>query len=506
MKVCIALTSRLRVAVLIALLGGASACERLVDSPLAPTLAELAKLPQSNRHIVVADTFAGPRYIIRFKDGVQDHHQLTASLVGTYGGHLIHTYDSVFKGFNAVFPNEQVIEALRRNPNVQYAVPAGEMSINTSETSPGWGLDRIDRHSGLDNVFNYFQGGAGVNIYVIDSGITGSHSEFTGRTGNLTFTSVAPYDAYQDCVGHGTFVASVAAGTQAGVAKGATINSLQVVDCSTEKAQDGDIVAAIDFVVQYGTRPAVINLSLGRKAHWYTTEPVDDAVRRAISAGYHVVISAGNDGADACEYSPAHTTEAVTVAASNSSDGRASNLIWASNYGSCVDLFAPGQGVRGASTSGGFITGDGTSFAAPYVTGTLALILSELPNLTPAGGQNMLKQTSTTGHLSNIGTGSPNRLLYSPHTLLYPISGPESLGNYPGTRTWSVSTIGGDGSYTYGWVVDYDDPDVDDEYPSTTSDTLTWYIDNTKGSFTIYTSVVTYGEAQQTSLHVTVAS
>lgn len=216
----------------------------------------------------------------------------------------------------------------------------------------------------------------------------------------------------------------------------------------------------------------------------------------------NVVVSAGNDTTDACGVTPARVAEAVTVGASTSGDFRAPF----SNYGDCLKLFAPGQAVAAVSPDGTVGTTNGTSFAAPYVTGTFALMLQERPGLTPFNFRLMTSAYSTAVALNDAGAGSPNRLLYSPHTEISdPLQGPDSFScTVVGNATWFTATWGGDGTYSYSWVIAYDNPLQDDQVPTTTSNTLTWLVDGSKGSFTVRASVLTYIDSRQASRHVTV--
>lgn len=464
--------------------------------------AEGGDLPATLSLVLRSDTIQRPRYIVRLNDDVEAPEQVAEALAREVSGSVIYVYQRVFKGFNVALPNEEAAAQLRRLPGVADVVVDEKIEPTSSQSTSNWGLDRIDKRSGLNNTYNYFYNGSGVNVYIIDSGVQGTHSEFSGRFGSLSFTSQYPNNPYQDCNGHGTMVASIAAGTVVGVAKGATIHPLQVFPCSGN-ANSGDIASAIDFVVEYGPRPAVINLSLGQVKNWYDIWlPVESAVTAALADGVHVVMAAGNNGIEACDFSPARLTAGITVGASDSYDDRVDEPLWESNYGSCVDLFAPGLDVDQAIPSGTYNSGGaGTSAAAPYVTGTVALILSQISTLSPSYIQKIIKDSSSKGRLSNIGSGSPNNLLYAPHTFISGMSGPTYVGSY--TYTWEVYALGGNGSYLFDWEIDYDDnSQYDDEWPSETGPELTFTVDAAKGDFTIRAGALTYGDYVRSELQV----
>jgi aqualysin 1 len=241
-----------------------------------------------------------------------------------------------------------------------------------------------------------------VTVYVLDTGIETSHWEFGGR-------AWAGYDALggsgEDCHGHGTHVAGTVGGAYYGVATSVGLVSVRVLDCNNFGSWSG-VIAGIDWVAYSHATPAVANLSLWGGG----SQAVDDAISNLIASGVTVVVIAGNNwGADACNYSPARVAEALTVAASNSSDQQASF----SNAGSCVDLYAPGEGITSAWLYGGTNTIDGTSMAAPHVAGAAALYLQDNPGASPTAVSSVILNQATSGRLSGLGSGSPNRLLYT---------------------------------------------------------------------------------------------
>ncbi|AWR86689.1 S8 family peptidase [Meiothermus taiwanensis] len=298
------------------------------------------------------------------------------------------------------------LAALRQDPRVAYIEADQVMSISATQTGATWGLDRIDQRTlPLSGTFTYSNTGSGVNAYIIDTGIRVSHSEFGGRA-TAVFDAIGDGQNGNDCNGHGTHVAGTVGGTVYGVAKSVRLYAVRVLNCSGSGSNSG-VIAGVDWVRQNARRPAVANMSLGGGA----SSALDTAVNNAINAGITFALAAGNSNRDACQFSPARVTAGITVGATTSTDARASY----SNYGSCLDLFAPGSSITSAWISSDTSTNtiSGTSMATPHVAGVAALYLQSNPSASPATVRNAIVGNATSGVVSNAGRRSPNLLLYS---------------------------------------------------------------------------------------------
>jgi len=394
------------------------------------------------------------KYIVVFNENTRDVPAAAKRLVGDAQGELHFVYRTALKGFAATL-SPRAVEALRHNPLVKYIEQDGPVypAAPPQYGSP-WGLDRVDqRDLPLQGTYNYFRDGAGVSIYIIDSGIRFSHSEFEGRA-TYGYTSISDGYGWSDCHGHGTNVAGVAAGKTYGVAKKATLISVRIADCNWNSSKSGTI-GGIDYVAEYHRKPAVANMSWGGSPPgWWErtfTRTIEDAIRGMVAKGVTAVVAAGNDGIDACDASPARLDDVITVGASDRYDARfVSPGWWSSNYGSCVDIFAPTHvPTAGVVHDYDVADGGGTSNSAPAVAGAAALILQASPYLSPSSVRSRLVWQATPNRLTNIGSGSPNRLLYTVDFSPY-ISGPTSI-TQNGTYTWYAVHDSGLENPSYVW-------------------------------------------------------
>ncbi|UEL29504.1 S8 family serine peptidase [Pseudarthrobacter sp. L1SW] len=343
------------------------------------------------------------RYLVSFSPGADVANE--AQGLRSQGVAVGKTFSAAVRGAVITATKGQAA-ALARSPRIAAIEVDAPVSLDETQQSPPWGLDRIDQQSlPLSGTFTPPSSGAGVNAYVIDTGVLAAHTDFSGRVA-AGWTAVADGLGSGDCNGHGTHVAGTIAGRTFGVAKAATIVPVRVLDCEGS-GYDSDVVAGLDWIAAHhaaGT-PAVANLSLGSGAN----SVVDAAVRGVISDGVTTVVAAGNTGVDACTRSPARVPEALTVAASDSSDRQA----WFSNHGSCVDLYAPGVGIlsAGHTSTTATATLNGTSMAAPHVAGAAAVVLSQNPGHAPAGVSAELTSAAVPGVITGASPGTPNRLL-----------------------------------------------------------------------------------------------
>ena len=347
------------------------------------------------------------RYIVVFKDHVMDTDSEADKVIRGRGGVRHLTFSHGLKGFVATL-SDAALAGVRNEPNVDYVEQDQVATINATENLPpgGWGLDRIDQvDRPLDSLYQYSSTGKGVNAFIIDTGIRASHQDFAGRV-LPGYSAIADANGTNDCNGHGTHVAGTVGGTTWGVAKGVKLIPVRVLDCSGSGAYSG-VIAGIDWVANSPLRPAVANLSLGGGA----SAALDAAIAGAVSKGVNVVVAAGNNNADACNYSPSRAPSAITVGATTSSDTRASY----SNYGSCLDIFAPGSSILSAWNTSDVATNtiSGTSMASPHVAGVVALVLEAKPTASPSAVTSFLTTSASLNKLSSIGTNSPNRLVYS---------------------------------------------------------------------------------------------
>ena len=389
----------------LALLGLASlalaACSE-VPSPVAPQLA-----PTQSPVAARAGAIPG-RYIVVFREGT-DVGSESSRIASALGGTVRYTYRAALRGMAIELP-DAAAAALANVPSVAYVEQDQIMTTTTTQTGATWGLDRLDQRAlPLSTTFTYDRTGAGVTAYIIDTGILFAHGEFGGR-------ATSGYDAIDggsadDCNGHGTHVAGTVGGATYGVAKSVSLVGVRVLDCGGSGSNSG-VIAGIDWVTANRVLPAVANMSLGGGA----STALDDAVARSVAAGVTYGVAAGNGNwlgwaQNACNYSPARAPSAITVSATDNGDTKAS---WA-NYGTCVDIFAPGVGITSSWYTGTAATNtiSGTSMATPHVVGAAAQYLEQNPTATPAQVTSALTGNATLNVVKSGGTGSPNRLLYT---------------------------------------------------------------------------------------------
>lgn len=358
------------------------------------------------------------RYIVVFADGtdraavdaaLMEAEAAAASSLDAAGNpqtlSLHYRYDAALVGFAASMPASS-LDALKKNPNVVNIEADQVITLSATQSPVTWGLDRIDqRNLPLSNSYTYNNTGAGVTAYIVDTGILFGHTEFGARAS-------FGYDAFggngADCNGHGTHVAGTVGGSTYGVAKGVTLKAVRVLNCSGSGTNSG-VIAGVNWVASHHAAgaPAVANMSLGGSV----SSALDTAVKNAINDGVTFAVAAGNSNRNACNYSPARVAAAITVGATTSSDARASY----SNYGSCLDLFAPGSSITSAwyTSTGATNTISGTSMATPHVAGVAALYLQSNTSASPATVRDAIVNNATTGKVTNPGSKSPNRLLFT---------------------------------------------------------------------------------------------
>ncbi|MFD5335050.1 S8 family peptidase [Streptomyces hawaiiensis] len=385
---------------------GATATAALVASLVSALPAGAAPVAAEGRvQYEGAANAVADRYIVTLKTEKAGSAEGRA-LARKYGADIERTYTKALNGYE-VEASESEAKRLAADPAIASVVQNRTFSITGTQPSPpSWGLDRIDQKSlPLNSSYTYpDSAGEGATAYVIDTGVRITHGDFGGRA-SYGYDAVDNDNTAQDGHGHGTHVAGTVAGSAYGVAKKAKVVGVRVLNNSGQ-GTTAQVVAGIDWVARNAVKPAVANMSLGGPGD----TAIDTAVRNAITSGVTFVVAAGNESTNASTRSPARVTEAVTVGATTSSDAKASY----SNYGTVLDLFAPGSSITSAWSTSDSATNtiSGTSMASPHVAGAAALHLAANPTATPAQVSAALTSAATTGVVTSPGTGSPNRLLY----------------------------------------------------------------------------------------------
>jgi subtilisin family serine protease len=384
--------------------------------------------PQSrNSKFVRSENAVANRYIVLLNEkfipagaAAASVQTQAADLASVYGAAVVKTYSSAVKGFSAIMSENDAM-TLSSDSRVSLVEADREMSVSSIQTQSNapWNLDRVDqRNLPWDSTYNYPGSGAGVHIYIIDTGIRVTHSDFGGRA-SVAYDGVGDGQNGNDCNGHGTHVAGIAAGATWGVAKQAYLHAVRVLPCSGS-GLISDVLDGVDWVTFSHQSPAVANISSSSPGD---SPALEAAITNSIASGVVYTIAAGNSASDACGYTPARTPNALTVGVSAQEDQRAPY----SNYGSCVDIFAPGHQIVSDYMSSDTATAmlSGSSMSAPMVAGTAAIYLGMNPAASPATVTQIIKASGTANVLTTNDTTSPNLLLYT--TVLSPTAATVTL-------------------------------------------------------------------------------
>ena len=369
------------------------------DTQRSPKLHRKGARAVPNHYIVVLDQDAAG-----VVGDVAAAERRAAALLQPLARSATHVYGHAINGFSAQLTDEEARQ-LSEDPGVLFVEEDSIMEAIAIQTSPPWGLDRIDERTlPLSGSYTYATTGAGVNVYVIDTGIRRSHTQFGGRA-VIGFDAINDGRNTSDCNGHGTHVAGTIGASTYGVAKGVRLFAVRVLGCNGSGSTSG-VIAGVDWVTSHRVPPAVANMSLGGGA----STALDTAVRNSIAAGVTYAVAAGNASTNASGQSPARVGEAITVGATTQRDARSSF----SNFGSVVDIFAPGSSILSSwhTSNTATATLSGTSMASPHVAGVAARYLASTTGASPAQVRNQIVNNATTNGLSGVPAGTANRLLF----------------------------------------------------------------------------------------------
>lgn len=371
----------------------------LLVSGVVATAAAAADPPEGT--VTQAQEPVAGQYIVELHSGIAG--ASASALTQRYGGQVMDTYRVTFSGFSVKGMSARQARRLAADPAVKAVHQDGTAHAAGEQTNPpSWGLDQIDQKTlNTDKLYKYPNTADNVTAYVVDSGVNKNHTEFEGRA-SFGYDFVDKDADASDCFWHGTHVSGTIAGKTVGVAKKAKVVAVRSLDCGGS-GPDSATVSGLEWVAANGKLPAVVNLSIKMD-----TVGVGDAqIKSLVAKGFVVSVAGGNDGMDSCQSSPSRVPEAISVGWMNQGGSRSGN------YGTCLDLFAPGGNIYSADHTGGYRTGSGTSMATPHVTGAAALYLQAHPGATPQQVRDDLVANATPGLVTNPGTGSPNKLLYT---------------------------------------------------------------------------------------------